>query len=130
MVASSHHFFHSFFRDLSLGEKGGTAGCGVIRIDRTGDDMNRGAGGGVLVEFADHAHRQADAAVRGGIAGELAGMQANAIVGQAHEIGHGRVVIFAGAMIDMLLGDFESADRGFVSLPSGGTMAPGDKSFP
>ncbi|MNO57548.1 hypothetical protein D3C76_480880 [compost metagenome] len=96
------------------------------RAAGVGDD-HRGAGeAGDLVELPGERHRQADAAVGGGIAGQPAGMQGDAVPGQALHVGHGGVVVQVGAVLDLLLQDGEHAGRGFLALLAGADRGDAD----
>ena len=57
----------------------------------------------------------ADAAVAGGIAGQVAGVHGDPVPRQALHIGHGRAVIQVGLMVLVLLQDGEDSSRGLFA---------------
>lgn len=62
----------------------------------------------------------------GGIAGQVAGVQGDAVPGKALHVGHGRAVVEVGLVVDALLQDREHSGRGLPALLAGAEGADPD----
>lgn len=88
-------------------------------------DDNFGADGDFFEKFGGVWAAQADAAVGGGVAGELAFVEADFAAGEAHEEGHvGRVE--GGTPFAVFVGDNVFAGRRAVAWAAGGDGGAGD----
>ena len=96
------------------------------RAAGVGNDYRGGAESGDAVELLGERHGQADAAVGGGIAGQVAGVQGDAVPGKALHVGHGRAVVEVGLVVDALLQDREHSGRGLPALLAGAEGADPD----
>ncbi len=94
----------------------------------SGLDGDRGADGDVVEEVGGHVFGHADAAVAGWVAREEASVHADAVVGEAHEVGHFGAFEFetgrwaVGAVVDIAVDDI-------AVLVDEGTVAAGFVAF-
>ena len=81
------------------------------RLGRVVGDDHRHADSGDAEQQGGEFLRQADAAVRGGIARQLPGVQRDPRPGQPVHVGHGRIVVGRRVMVLVLLQDLEHPRR-------------------
>ena len=86
------------------------------RGDRAGRDDDAGAHPRPVPHLDRKGHRHADAAMRGGVSGQCAGVQGDARPGDPLHVGHRRAAVDVGAVHLVLLDDAEHAHRGRVTL--------------
>src|SRR5215475_7657180 len=71
---------------------------------------------GSLIEHFRKGQRQAHATVRGGVARQMASMKRDAIPSEPLHVRHGRIVVFVGIVLLMLLQNGKNASWRLMSL--------------